>query len=327
MAEYRFVTHENVPDRVRQVSELNTAAFSGYEGAPVLDEAFTRWYLQRPGCTAGRCVGALDGDELVSMVLVAIEPLQIGGEVLDCGIIDSVATHPDHRRQGLARRLMNMAHEIMQADAAEAAVLYTNPDEFPYKFYQDLGYQTRATCQMMRGSKLDGQGSVPLEIMQPEERDNLAELLDEFYGDHEGYAPMGPDLLNWHKIARPAGMEAAVMMSRSNGRLGAAATYAEIELLLEGERSPVAVISDFAWRPDTCEGREVLKTMLTVAPQESLVCVVDEKDPLMELFEGVGFERGVREVSMVLPFTDEAREALDHTSGPWYPMVESIIGV
>lgn len=327
MPDYRFVTHEQVPDRVAQVSSLNTVAFAEYEGAPVLDEAFTRWYLQRPGCTAGRCVGAVDGEELVSMALVAIEPLQIGGHLLDCGIVDSVATHPDHRRQGLARRLMEMAHDIMQADGADAAVLYTDPDNYPYEFYHDLGYQTRAMCQLMRGPKSHEHRSMPLRMMRPEEHADLAGLLDEFYADHEGYAPMDPELLNWHKIERPAGMEVAVLMSRPNDRLAATATYAEIELLLDGEHSAVATISDFAWRPGECEGEDALMTMLAVAPQDSLVCILDEEDPVVALFEQAGFSTGVNEVAMVLPFSDDAEEALRGKSGPWYPMVESIIGV
>ncbi|MFP3904650.1 MAG: GNAT family N-acetyltransferase [Armatimonadota bacterium] len=328
MSDYRFVTHTDVPDRVEQVTELNAVAFAEYEGAPVLDEAFTQWYLRRPGSIAERCVAALDpADEMVSMVLVAIQPLQIGGRVIDCGIIDSVATHPDHRRQGLARRLMEMAHDIMQADGADAAVLYTDPNNYPYEFYQSLGYQTRAMCQLMRGSRRQNRGTLGLQLMHPPCSAEVAELLDEFYADHEGYARMDGGLFTWHKVQRPEGMEVAILNARIGGQLAATCTYAEIELLLQGSRSAVATISDLAYRPELCDGAEALKSMLAVAPQDRLVSICDEEDPLAELYEQMGFTPEVNEVAMVLPFTDAAHQAVAAEGGPWYPMVESIIGV
>ncbi|MFO7947842.1 MAG: GNAT family N-acetyltransferase [Armatimonadota bacterium] len=328
MSDYRFVTHTDVPDRVEQVTELNAVAFAEYEGAPVLDETFTHWYLQRPGSTPGRCVAALDpDDEMVSMVLVAIQPLQIGGRVIDCGIIDSVATHPGHRRHGLARRLMEMAHDIMQGDGADAAVLYTDPNNYPYEFYQSLGYQTRAMCQLMRGSRRQKRGGVGLQLMHRPCSGDVAELLDEFYADHEGYARMDGDVFTWHKIERPEGMEVAVLTARIGEDLAATCTYAEIELLLQGSRLAVATISDFAYRPELCDGAEALKSMLAVAPQDRLVSICDEEDPLAELYKQMGFTPEVNEVAMILPFTNAADQAVAGDGGPWYPMVESIIGV
>ena len=114
MPEYRFVDFTEVPNVMLQVAELSNAAFAEYEGAPTIDAAFGEWYLRRPGSTPELCVGALDGKTLASMVLVALQPMQLGGRVLSCGIIDSVATRPEHRKQGLAHKLMDMAHQRMR---------------------------------------------------------------------------------------------------------------------------------------------------------------------------------------------------------------------
>jgi GNAT superfamily N-acetyltransferase len=114
---YRFVTHDQVPYLAAQLTRLSNLAFAEYEGAPTVDEAFTRWYAGRPGSGPGVCLAALAGDEMVANVLVALQPLNLGGEFLCCGIVDTVATHPQHRQQGLAHRLMEMAHDIMRASS------------------------------------------------------------------------------------------------------------------------------------------------------------------------------------------------------------------
>jgi len=327
MAEYLFVDQTHVPDLVAQVTELNIAAFAEYEGAPTFGEDFTEWYLRRPGCTPELCTAALHGDKLVSMVLVAIQPVQLGGETLDCGIIDSVATHPDHRRRGLARRLMDMAHEKMRSAGAGAAVLYTNPEDHPYRFYGRLGYQTRAMCEMLQGRRPKSDASLSVRAARTAEHEMVAEMLNEFYGTYEGYAPFGDELWAWHKIVRPEGMAPLILVAEAEQGPAATCTCAEVPLLLQGKTVTVAAVSDFAYRSDACDGAEALVSLLAAAPRESLVCLFDESDPLAGLYRAIGFEKAVSEVSMVLPFSNTAQDATRSKPGPWYVMVESVIGV
>jgi predicted GNAT family N-acyltransferase len=257
---------------------------------------------------------------------VAIQPIQIGGRLLQCGIIDSVSTHPDHRRQGLARKLMDMAHERMQAAGADAAVLYTNPEDHPYRFYGRLGYQTRATCMMMSAVR-PAERTLDIREMTAAEQSTLAAIIDGFYSDHEGYAPLSDDLWEWHKVTRPPGMEAHVMVGEMGDEIAATCTWSTIELLLRGEPKKVAAMVDFACIGDVCPGPRALESIMASAPQPDIVLLVDAADPLADLYHKAGFEKIVSEVSMVLPFTGSAHTAVGSDHGPWYVMAESVIGV
>ncbi len=327
MMDYTFVDHTQVRDLIEQVTMLEAVAFAEYEGAPTFDESFTEWYLRRPGSTAKLCVAALDDEQMVSVVLVAIQPVQLGGKVLDCGIIDSVATHPQHRRQGLARKLMEMAHEQMRVAGADAGVLYTNPEDHPYPFYQRLGYQTRAICRMMEGRRPAENGTLTVRAADAVEHEMIARMLNQFYSAHEGYAPLSAELWEWHKVARPIAMEPLLLVAEADGKLAATCTYAEVPVLLRGETVTVAVLSDFACEADACDGAEAVMSVLAAAPRENVMCLVDEADPLADLYAAAGFEKAVSEVSMVLPFSKAAYEAMANKCGPWYVMVESVIGV
>ena len=151
--QYSLVTHAEVPDLIPQLTRLSNAAFVEYEGTMQVEEPFIEWYLRRPGSCPELCVGALYGDRLVSNVLVALQVVQLDRRPFLCGIIDTVATDPDHRQRGLARRLMDEAHRLMRAAGAEAALLYTNPEGHPYRFYQRLGYETQAFGLALLGSR------------------------------------------------------------------------------------------------------------------------------------------------------------------------------
>jgi len=327
MADYQLVDFTQVTGLVGQVTALNLAAFAEYEGAPDLDESFTEWYLRRPGSTPQLCVGALHGNQLVSMVLVAIQRVQIGGRLLDCGIIDSVATDPAHRRQGLARKLMEMAHKKMQAAGADAGLLYTNPEDHPYRFYERLGYRTRAVCRMMQARRPAQGGPLHVRVAQAAEHESLAAIINHFYRAHDGFAPLDEKLWQWHKVDQPADMRTEVLVAEAGGELAGTCTWAETSLLLQGEDVPVAALADFAYRPELCDGADALKSLLAAAPQGTVVCLMDRDDPLSELYREAGFEKAVSEASMVLPFSDDAHEAMAVKPGPWYVMVESVIGV
>ena len=322
---YRFTTHDHVPDLICQLTELTRVAFAEYEGAAPANEAFTAWYLRRPGSEPELCTAALCGDGLVSNVLVAIQHLQIGGETLPCGIIDTVATSPDHRRRGLARRLMQDAHIIMREHGAEAAVLYTNPDGHPYGFYHSLGYATRAFAAGLHGPRPD-----PVEDPSTgpaASADGLAvrALLDAFHASHEGYAPLTDALWHWHRTCRPADMPLNLVIARdAAGSPLATAAFASADLLIAGTRAPTTIISDFAAARDT---EVCLDALLSAAPDQRIMAFVDLDDPVHRMLLGRDFVPVVREAALVLPFSDRAMKVLQSHCGPWYVMVESVVGV
>jgi len=322
---YRFGTHADVPDLVSQLTRLSNLAFAEYEGAMPIDEEFMAWYLQRPGSRPELCPVALDQDSLVCNVLVALQGLQLGGQVLPCGIIDTVATAPAHRRRGLARRLMHASHDLMRRAGAEAAVLYTNPDGHPYGFYQSLGYETRATGAALMGRRPEAQCPVSMVRAGTHEHQAVRALLDSHYALYEGYAPMTDKLWRWHRTHRPASMPIELLVTHdASGLVTGTAAYAEVELLLKGSRVKTSVISDWA---SSMAQPGFMQAALARAANEQIMALVDADSPACDMLTALGFCQAVREVAMVLPFTDRAREAMASKSGPWYIMIESVVGV
>lgn len=323
--EYQFGTHADVPDLIPQLVRLSNLAFAQYDGAMPVDETFMEWYLRRPGSRPELCTAALREGELVSNVLVAIQDLRLGREVLPCGIIDTVATAPDHRRRGLARRLMDDAHRLMQEAGANAAVLYTNPDGHPYRFYQRLGYETRAFGAALLGERpAPSEGPVP-EPARSQDKRAICELLDAYHARYEGYAPMTEALWRWHRSERPESMPIHLLViPDAKQSVVATAAFAEVELLIEGQQAPGAVLSNFAC---AAEEARCLRAFLAAAPSERILAFVDVETPAHSMLTASGFSQAVREAAMVLPFTERARAAMERRTGPWYVMIESVVGV
>lgn len=320
--DYRFVSHAAVPGLVEQLTALSNLAFAEYEGAPEVDEAFTEWYLRRPGSSADVCVAALHGDRIVANVLVALQELNIGGEYLLCGLIDTVATDPAHRQHGLARQLMDMAHELIRARGAEAAVLYTNPANHPYYFYGRLGYFTRAQAGMLTGRRPQESGKYHVRPVAENEAAAVRELVNGRYSSYEGFCRLDETLWRWHRKERPASMPAQVFVAETGTKIIGTVALAEVEVLLHGAKQGVTVASDVVY-PDT----DCLQDLLAQASQSQMMSLQSLRAPELADLESVGFATSVGEVAMVLPMADRVLDLLHTSERPWYVMVESVVGV
>ncbi len=316
---YRICTHAEAGDITEQLVELGIAAFAEYEGAPSMDAEGKRWFLSRPGCEPGRCLVALDGDSVVASMLVTMQDVQLGGELLRCGIVDSVATHPAHQRRGLAGQLMDRAHETMRDDGLDAALLYTNPVGVAYGFYEKLGYATRAQLVLLGGRRPSSGAPDGMRQMRPHEASAVRELVNAEHADHDGFAPIDEALWRWHRMERPARMPATTYVVERDGDITATATLAEMEMRMSGALRRFAVASDLA-------GPESLD-LLCAAALDHVALLLDERAPEVEHCVGeMGLERQVGEAAMVLSFSERARGALARAPGPWYAMVESVVG-
>lgn len=78
------------------------------------------------------------GQTVVSVVPYLPKQIAHAGLRFRIGIISPTATHPEHRRQGYARRCLEACLAKMEADAIELAVLWTLPATFP--FYEQAGF-------------------------------------------------------------------------------------------------------------------------------------------------------------------------------------------
>lgn len=319
---YSFVPHSQVPRLGAQLASLSNLAFAEYEGAPLVDESFIEWYLQRPGSTPDLCVAALHGDELAANVLVALQPLNIGGEFVLCGLVDTVATHPNHRQQGLARRLMDMAHDLMRQHGALASVLYTNPANHPYRFYSRMGYFTRAQAGMLTGTRPSVPAIATVRPMATNDAPAVRALINDHYSGYEGFTPVDDALWHWHRDQRPSSMPDQTVVAEINGSLVGTVALADVEVLLGEAKSKVTVLSDAVYPDVAC-----LSEMLSLAPQEKLMSLQALEAPERRDLEQLGFVTSVGEVSMILPFDDRVLSLMHNALRPWYVMVESVVGV
>jgi len=80
---------------------------------------------------------ALCGDRIVANVQVHRRPIHYGRARLVMGGIGHVATHPDHRKQGLSTRLLRDAIGVMERGGYHLSLLYTGINAF----YAKLGWR------------------------------------------------------------------------------------------------------------------------------------------------------------------------------------------
>lgn len=82
---------------------------------------------------------AASGDVAGGAGLIVI-PWPPGPTTMDprCGFVFNVYTHASHRKQGLARRMMDALHEWCRAEGIERVVL--NASSFGHALYKSMGY-------------------------------------------------------------------------------------------------------------------------------------------------------------------------------------------
>jgi len=210
---------------------------------------------------------------------------------------------------------------MMDADL-DAAVLYTNPDDHPYTFYQRLGYAERARASMLIGAKGEASGCGAEAVDPAEHSEGLRALLNEYYIGHEGFSPLSDELWAWHKLDAPSAPTVVAELTGS-GPISTA-TFADAPVRIEGEEHEVSMAYDVA---ATVMSEEELGSLLSLAPRDMVGLLLDDASPERQWADALGFEPRVSEVSMVLPFTHDAQVALDEHKGPWYVMIESVVGV
>jgi GNAT superfamily N-acetyltransferase len=113
------------------------AAFDGWLRHAIPSQTYLGWVAV-----------ASNGEVAAGSGLIVI-PWPPGPITIDprCGFVFNVYTHPAHRQQGLARRLMETMHEWCRREGIERVVL--NASTFGRSLYDSLGY-VAADEPMMR---------------------------------------------------------------------------------------------------------------------------------------------------------------------------------
>lgn len=321
---YEIRPHAGVPDLARQAYELTWLAFSSYEGVLTPSAAHTAWYLRRPGMDRKLSRAALHEGRMVSSVYVTVAMVRLGGQLVRTGVIDTLMTHPDHRRRGLARRLLEEAIEAMRAQDLAASLLYTVPGSGPYELYQSLGFRPHAeVAYLCRPPVAVPQRREPAGLIG---RAELMAFLNACFGQHDGYVPLDDDLWRWRREERPAECPALTSTVERDGSLVGSVTFCTGSVV--GMGSPCYVLSDLAIAPDV-DASETLAALLVAAPGDApmlaLAATGDHRET--EALEAAGFARTGSEVAMVLPLSAQGERAVARPLRRWYVLVESVIGV
>lgn len=73
----------------------------------------------------GDVLAIRNGAQIVAALLIRRFDWHTGADALPAAMIGMVATHPDHRRRGLARALLDSAHATLKSEGRRFAVLWT----------------------------------------------------------------------------------------------------------------------------------------------------------------------------------------------------------
>ena len=326
MRGYHICTHSDVSSRAQLVlalSELGNVTFSHYDGVVHPTPAFVGWYTSRPGMLPHLCQAAFAGDRLVCSVFVTLAPMVLGGDAVLCGLIDTVMTHPDHRRRGLATRLLRRAMAAMETAGADVSLLYTartEPPLAPERMYRGLGYEPReSVTRYLRPAGLVSGGVARAKQLDASARP----LFERALGALDGWLVLDDDLWRWRRIERPERYPVTLYATDS----GAAAAVCSGDLMVSSAPSPVTVISDLVL-PDRSAAREDVRALMAAAPRGAPMTILcPESSGRAGLLAELGFLAAGVEVAMIRPISRKGAAAVSAPRSEWYVAVESLIGV
>ena len=302
--------------------ELNRLTFSDYVGVIDPQESFLSWYLARPGLDHDLSWAAWHEGQPVSSLFVTCCTLALAGEPRRVGIVDTVMTHPSHRRRGLARALLTAAIAASRAAGLDALQLYTSPGSAGYHLYRSLGFQDWAQLHYWErpaesgpGPRLAGWVSVGTE----EEHRAVRDALQAAAAQYDGLPQHDDRSWRWRRLDRPSSMPAEVWL-RTEGSAGPeTVTAAPVSLTGLGQR---LVLSDAV----IAEARCFAGLCRHLAGRAPLVAIAEERDRLLtEVLTNAGFRRGQAEAALLLGLSPQVPK--EPGPRPWFPLSESIIGV
>lgn len=337
MTDYSIRDHSELGDVSSELAALAKQCFAEYDGVLEPTPEFMAWYLQRPGLAPESCFVVLHDGKIVSNVFVTILKLRLGGQLLDVGMVDSVMTHPSHRRRGLARRVIEKAIGFMDERRLDASVLYTVPDQPPYHFYKRLGYRDHVHITFLSlgaGEAIlpdvrdGGNGAFAVRRAGPADRDAIIEALNDRYASYDGYSPLDSASWAWRREERPSCLPVEVLVAEDRGRFTGVAAVAPMRLVAKGRVESSYLVTDVVLPPGQAAG-QVLDALLAATPGDvrrvflSGACNTNDND----LWRAAGFSPMLGDAAMILPLSDAGHAALAEEPPNWYVLTESVVGI
>ena len=316
---------ENV-DLLSSLDQLSRAAFGQYDGTIVGTPALKRWFTSRPGMTDSSRFVATTGGQAVSSVFVTITPMQWKGEVVTAGLIDSVMTHPAHRRRGLAKTLLARATDFMAEGGVDLSLLYTVADSMPYELYASLGFVDYLRVHLLE--RPDGGGSTASPDAARLGSEELRNLLDRAFSRHDGYLPMSEALWQWRRERRPASAPVQMHTSCSGNDVRAIYAIGSAPIRTAGKPAQKAFLNDYAALDGQLDADLCLRMVRAATPAIPVMTACpDTNEADLAALAASGFESIAEESCMIKPLTSRAEQALCKRPELWYAVTETIVGI
>ncbi len=312
-----------------RLGRLTAIAFAAFAGVVQPSPAKTAWYLARPGMDRDLSGVIVHAGEIVSSVYVTRLRFAVGGEPRQMAMIDTVITHPDFRRRGMARRLLQRALDGARAAGLDGVSLYTVPQTLPFAIYTRLGfhpYRQSIVWMEKDGASLPP-GAATARSIRSEEETAVRELVNRCHAGHDGFVPLDDALWRWRKRQRPAHMPADVRTVWDGDRLVGTATLCPVELISAAGPARHVYLTDLGFA-DTA-GEAVLPSLLSPrASQDRYISLAGENDAaLAALFSRLGFTATTGEMCLIHSLREPLQRALALPTHPWYVLPESVVGV
>jgi len=345
MGKYEIRRHPEIDGILDQLVDLARICFADYDGVINVDQKFLRWYLSRPGMDPQGCFAAVHRGTVVSNTFVTTEQVQLGGEVLRVGLVDTVMTHPDHRRRGLARDVLDAAIEYMHEREVDASQLYTAADSMPQRFYEGLGYREYVRVRyyaldpkqrlnllaLAQRQETKGKLGCGMEMRTAKKNDGkaLRRFLDRSFAGYDGYIPLHDALWSWRRERRPNILPVQTYMVHDwEGRIQGTGTLATARLRKGGGSELMTGILDLAVS-DRRRAGALFDRLISHASAEGMFIATSGavNGGFNRICESRGFTCIALEVSMLRPFTEKGEAAAAGSPKRWYTATESLVGI
>ena len=337
-SEYRFYTHATLASSndaavslglPKALDNLSHAAFGKYDGVISGNSDFKRWFMSRSGMEDSSRFLAIHQGEIVSSLFVTVMPIRFDNRIITAGVIDSVMTHPDHRRKGLARELLTKAVAFMKNKRIDIAMLYTASESIPYHFYSSEGFLDYVRVQYLEieHSNLLRRGRDSFRIVELD-RPEIRDMLDRHYSSYWGYSPMAEKLWIWRRGNRPPHLPVWVYADKEEDNIEILFTLGQAPIRKAGRHEKMTMLNDYAGRGKPLD-TETVNRILCKAPIGSSVITLCARPNVSEreAFLGAGFQVVGEEACMIKPLTDNILSVVKKEPPLWYTITESVVGI
>jgi len=326
---YKLSRGSEVKNIMEELIHLHSLSFGNYPGVLPTSREFLEWYIERPGLGLENTLLFLDGDKVISSLFLTLSHIYLEGELTPVGIIDTVMTHPAYRRRGLASTLLKEAEKIMAKKGCRLGYLYTVPESPQFYIYQRLGYidfKRIFHLQREKGEKA---------LYYWEERQcysqKAREFLNQNLSSYNGFVYLSEEQWMWRKVKRPVCLPTKLIsLQDENDHLLATLTITEGEITTGKEPEPIAYLSD--WCGINREAKEkVLIKALSLRGEKNKIDYLSSPDNAEEwqILLQHRFRPTMPETAMLHPLDEDMYQKITtiDQNKPWYPLIESIIGV